>query len=57
MKTLSFFLLPLREKVPAGRMRGQPNTSSASRSTTPLIRQPSAATFSLKGRRKVMESK
>jgi hypothetical protein len=49
-------LLPLREKV-AGkrRMRGLHDADSASRSTLPLTRQPSAATLSLKGRGKNSE--
>jgi hypothetical protein len=57
MITLSFFLLPLREKVDraARRMRGLLNASAASRSTIPLIRP--SGTFSLKGRRKETESK
>ena len=58
MNALISFLLPLREKVARQRrMRGLPNASSSSRSTIPLIRQPSAATFSLKGRRQKMENK
>jgi hypothetical protein len=40
-------LLPLREKVARmRRMRGLPYLSSASGSTIPLTRQPSAATLS-----------
>jgi hypothetical protein len=52
MITPNPFLLPLREKVDrvARRMRGLPNVGSASRSTIPLTRQPSAAALSLKGR-------
>ncbi len=51
-------LLPLREKVAraAGRMRGRIGGSVSGAicmwsPTRPLIRQPSAATFSRKGRR------
>ncbi len=59
MNALISFLPPLREKVDraARRMGGLSNASSSSRSTIPLIRQSSAVTFSLKGRRQKMESK
>ena len=53
MITNSTPLLPSREKVArTRRMRGLLDSCSASRTTTPLTRQPSAATLSLKGRGK-----
>jgi hypothetical protein len=46
----NFFLLPLREKVAEGRMRGMVDLGEVLGFGSPLIRRKSA-TFSLKGRR------